>query len=346
MTGAVQLRGTTSNGLLTTNTGGTLLLYNGSAVGTWVGTAATNLNMNSFSITNLTNLNGTPVASFGASAWATFAATTNVNVNGYNMNNIANLATTNITTNNINATNQILCSDLSANNIYATNKLLTTDISANRIYAINNLTTSDISANKIYASNYVLCGDLSANKVVAISKVITPDLSANNIIATNSITSPQTANRNEVATNRIVPYWYTDLYTGTSIACPSASFTQVLSNGQFSNFPSGLGTNYFRANLNMNGDFLSSNASLEYYYTFLNTDTSATASGSIVNSNYPYKYVNSPNTMYVSFGYTDIFDLTGFASCNFSIQLYVKPITSDTLSNYKVSATFEPVFSL
>jgi hypothetical protein len=330
LTGAVQLRGTTSNGLLTTNTGGTQLLYNGSAVGTWVGTATSDLNMNSFSITNLTNLNGTPVALFGASAWATFSATTNVNVNGYNMNNIANLGTTNITTNNINASDRILCGDLSANNIYATNKLLTTDISANKIYASNYILCGDISANKIYASNYILCGDISANKIYAITSII----------------SPQTANRNEVATNRIVPYWYRDTYTETFIPCSSNTFTQVLTNGQFSNFPSGIGTNYYRANINMNGDFNSSNVSLQYYYSFSNLDLNTSASGSIVNLNYPYKYVNNPRTVSVSFGYTDIFNLTGFAGCNFSIELYLKPITDDTLSNYQVSATFEPVFSL
>ena len=96
----------------------------------------------------------------------------------------------------------------------------------------------------------------------------------------------------------------------------------------------------------MNGDFVSSNLSLQYYYSFSNLDLLASASGSIVNLNYPYKYVNNPRTISVSFGYTDVFDLTGFAGCNFSIELYVKPITDDTLSNYKVSATFEPVFSL
>jgi hypothetical protein len=178
------------------------------------------------------------------------------------------------------------------------------------------------------------------------SNLITADISANNINVATSLISPQTSNRNETATNRIVPYWFTNVYSGATISCPSNTFTQVLSNGFSSNFPTSLGTNYCRANLNMNGDFLASNLSLEYYFTFLNTGLGTTAYGSIVNSNYPYKYVNNPTTLSVSFGYTDVFNLSGFAGCNFSIQLYVKPITDDTLSNYQISATFEPIFSL
>jgi len=99
LTGLVQLRGVTSNGLLTTNTNASQLLFNGAQVGSWIGTATTDLNMNSFNINNVTNLNGTAVASIGGSSWSQYPATQDVNLNGYSLFNIASLnATTMFTT--------------------------------------------------------------------------------------------------------------------------------------------------------------------------------------------------------------------------------------------------------
>jgi hypothetical protein len=93
------LRGVTSNGLLTTNTNASQLLFNGAQVGSWIGTATTDLNMNSFNINNVTNLNGTAVASIGGSSWSQYSATQDVNLNGYSLFNIASLnATTMFTT--------------------------------------------------------------------------------------------------------------------------------------------------------------------------------------------------------------------------------------------------------
>ena len=91
LTGLLQLRGVTSNGLLTTNTNASQLLFNGAQVGSWIGTASTDLNMNSFNINNVTNLNGTPVASIGAPSWSQYVATQDVNINGYSLFNIASL---------------------------------------------------------------------------------------------------------------------------------------------------------------------------------------------------------------------------------------------------------------
>lgn len=98
LTGLLQLRGVTSNGLLTTNTNASQLLFNGAHVGSWIGTATTDLNMNSFNINNLTNLNGTPVASIGAALWSQYVATQDVNINGYSLYNIASLNATNMFT--------------------------------------------------------------------------------------------------------------------------------------------------------------------------------------------------------------------------------------------------------
>jgi hypothetical protein len=99
LTGLVQLRGVTSNGLITTNTNASQLLFNGAQVGSWIGTATTDLNMNSFNINNVTNLNGTAVASIGGSSWSQYSATQDVNLNGYSLFNIASLnATTMFTT--------------------------------------------------------------------------------------------------------------------------------------------------------------------------------------------------------------------------------------------------------
>lgn len=98
LTGLLQLRGVTSNGLLTTNTNASQLLFNGAQVGSWIGTATTDLNMNSFNINNVTNLNGTPVASIGGSSWSQYSATQDVNINGYSLYNIASLFAPNLYT--------------------------------------------------------------------------------------------------------------------------------------------------------------------------------------------------------------------------------------------------------
>jgi hypothetical protein len=50
LTGSLQLRGVTSNGLITTNTNASQLLFNGAQVGSWVGSATTDLKMNSYNI--------------------------------------------------------------------------------------------------------------------------------------------------------------------------------------------------------------------------------------------------------------------------------------------------------
>ena len=114
LTGLLQLRGVTSNGFLTTNTNASQLLFNGAQVGSWVGTATTDLNMNSFNINNVTNLNGTAVASIGGSSWSQYSATQDVNLNGYSLFNIASLnaptmftTQTNTPTSNV-ATNYVI----------------------------------------------------------------------------------------------------------------------------------------------------------------------------------------------------------------------------------------------
>jgi hypothetical protein len=55
--------------------------------------------MNSFNINNVTNLNGTAVASIGGSSWSQYSATQDVNLNGYSLYNIASLFTANLYTN-------------------------------------------------------------------------------------------------------------------------------------------------------------------------------------------------------------------------------------------------------
>ena len=116
LTGLLQLRGVTSNGLLTTNTNASQLLFNGAQVGSWIGTASTDLNMNSFNINNVTNLNGTPVASIGAALWSQYIATQDVNINGYSLYNIASLFAQTITAQTITAQQTTNLSNLATNN--------------------------------------------------------------------------------------------------------------------------------------------------------------------------------------------------------------------------------------
>ena len=91
LTGSITLKGSGGTGLVTTNTTGSQLLFNGSQVGTWVGTATSGLDMCNYSISNVTNLNGTAVASIGGASWSQYSATQNVNINGFNMTNVNNL---------------------------------------------------------------------------------------------------------------------------------------------------------------------------------------------------------------------------------------------------------------
>ena len=91
LTSAVTLRGSGGSGLVTTNTTGSQLLFNGSQVGSWVGTATSGLDMCNYSISNVTNLNGNPVASIGGSSWSQYPATQTVNLNGNSITNVNNL---------------------------------------------------------------------------------------------------------------------------------------------------------------------------------------------------------------------------------------------------------------
>jgi hypothetical protein len=75
-TGSLQLRGVTSNGFLTTNTSASELLFNGAQVGAWVGTAATNLNMNSYSIYNIATLSNVNIITSNVTCSNTITAPT------------------------------------------------------------------------------------------------------------------------------------------------------------------------------------------------------------------------------------------------------------------------------
>ena len=72
--------------------------------------------MNSFNINNVTNLNGTAVASIGGSSWSQYSATQDVNINGYSLYNIASLFAQTITAQTITAQQTTNLSNLATNN--------------------------------------------------------------------------------------------------------------------------------------------------------------------------------------------------------------------------------------
>ena len=76
LTGSLQLRGVTSNGLITTNTNASQLLFNGAQVGSWVGTAATDLNMNTYNIYNNNSLSNVNIITSNVTCSNTITAQT------------------------------------------------------------------------------------------------------------------------------------------------------------------------------------------------------------------------------------------------------------------------------
>ena len=215
--------------------------------------------------------------------------------------------------------------------------------------------TIDISANNILVHTIVGGSisidaptiDISANYINTNAFMSTNYIQADTINAKTAMTAPQTSDRTNVATNYIIPYYYTDpSYVGVNTACSSNVYTKVTTSNYTQTFPylipNVIFSNY-RAHIGVKGFFPgNSNTLLNYYFAFSNSTT--ITEGNTTNSNFPYTL----NTLgsNVSFGYTDTYDLTSFNNTNYSILLYMKPISNITFSNYIVSATFEPYLSL
>jgi hypothetical protein len=211
--------------------------------------------------------------------------------------------------------------------------------------------TIDISANSILIHTTVGGSisidaptiDISANYINTNAIMSTNYIQANIINAKTSMSAPQTDDRTNVATNYIIPYYYTDpSYVGVATTCFSNVYTKVTtSNYTLLTFPNLVFSNY-RAHIGVKAFFPgNSNTLLNYYFAFSNTTT--ITEGNTTNSNFPYTL----NTLgsNISFGYTDTYNLTSFNNTNYSILLYMKPLSNITFSNYIISATFEPYLS-
>ena len=177
LTGSVTLRGSGGSGLVTTNTTGSQLLFNGSQVGSWVGTATTDLNMASFNINNVTNLNGTAVASIGGSSWSQYPATQTVNLNGNSVVNVNDLTVTG----NTNMFGLTVTTGTSLNDVTIFGSATVASLSVADIADINDL---NISGNAYAVQNTTVSSNIATNYVLPLYKNFT---SASNNVAQNGV---------------------------------------------------------------------------------------------------------------------------------------------------------------
>ena len=316
-TSTVTFNSGVQNSVLSLSNDGQALLVNGIPTGTFksVSTATTNLNMNNFSISNVTNLVAT------------------------------NITATNIFTNLIDV-NSISSLNIKANTI-STNTLKTNSINVSSIAVYDAVTNTYL--NPINASN----GNLYINNQLNVTPYFTLtsgiintgvldncNNNISNVLQTNYIA--------DAATNRTLPTSILVTNSNTSnigiagftgFTLMAVSDTPVSFNTPFTSY---------RVSFYFSGSaFGSSQTGCNGFYCLL-SNTNAVYLGLNINDQYTCLNVNQSvfNSNRTTFQYTDIFD-TGGDTAAMSVLLYGQTnlLSSYQYSNVNFNAIYEPLLS-